>query len=164
MKINKIICLVTFFVMIISFSACSYTFDPSNRTIEFLDGKPYRLPYAAFTGLIADDNFISFVNKYVPNQSCKKGDAIWINPSHYKRKKEYEMTDSKGQVVTNIKWWIEGFNNSLIGCTSPMSNQEYGYYTGKELQEHEQDIQAQKNANESLNNLPKTYNINVYNH
>jgi len=162
MRLLKKYILLIFTISI--FTGCTATFNPYNKGVTFTSGKPYRVPYGVWVQeLRADDKskLTEALHKWKIAE-CKIGDVIWIE-ENYDKKMDILKTQKDW-----FNYWKYGFKNLLVGCTSPMTDKEFYYYTGKERQtrqlQHEQNIQAQKNLNESLNNLPKTYNVNVYNH
>jgi len=142
------------------FTGCTATFNSHNKGIGFSEGRPYRVPYGVwFQQLKTND--IQQLHAWKINE-CKIGDVIWREENYDKKKDNLKTSEDW------FNYWKYGFENRLVGCSSPMTDKEFYYYTGRERQDrqlqHEQNIQAQKNLNESLNTLPKTYNINVYNH
>jgi len=97
-------------------------------------------------------------------KECKVGDVIWRDLERFNKLERNKSTE-------DLNWLLR---EGIIGCTSPMSDKEFQYYSTKEQQrrqfQHAQSIQNQKSWDKSMDQInksldsmtPKNYNVNVY--
>ena len=148
-------------ISILLFTGCQKTlnFDQHNRGITFSDGEAIRVPYGSYyDSKVTDTKYLAHLEKE-HFSGCKVGDQIWIEGKLLKK-----ATKDKDNLIHKnySKWLANAQKKGLAGCASPLSDREYEYYTGRERQtkqhKHEQNIQQQKNTNESLERLNDSYN------
>jgi hypothetical protein len=111
------------------FSGCIAPFSPNNSGIDFINGKPYAIPYSVrFWSATQDGRNVEFLYRV-----C--GDP---NKILYIESKTYQELSKKdgGVTVDSVKPY---FASRLAGCISSMSEQELQYRM------HRQGLQTQQN-------------------
>ncbi len=109
-------------------SGCTQpSFDPGNKTIRFVNGKPYAAPYATNQALAPiDSQMAKSLRKYgVP---CSKGDITWISTSYMNSiMKNVNPNDVDG--ISRV--FAKGYAKAKAGCAKPLNKQEYQYWMNK---------------------------------
>lgn len=166
-----------FVLVLFGLSGCLVPFDRYNKGIFFSGGIPYRVPYGSYYGLRLDtQNQVDEFNRY--GIYCKLGDVYWMEIDYhdehhkplvdeYKKTNQLEqekINDIDNKLVKNLKF---AYDNGLAGCESPMSQQEFEYYSKQEglnmQYQHEQNIQNQKSLDKALDRTtPKRYEHNLH--
>ncbi len=115
-------------------------FNPNNKMIVFVEGKPFGIPAGAdySRGLISDKSLKLFQG--MGASYCQKGDITWEANGVVK---DIEAAMKKNNKSEGKAIYRKAISEGKVGCTSPLSNQEYNYYRGKEM---EQSANARANA------------------
>ena len=118
-------------------------FNPGDKAITFVNGKPYAIPYSANYDPM--DEYKYKMYKSV-GYTCNMGNVIWgdrrLSPSINNAKNEDEI---KSIIVTALR-------QGKIGCAKPLSKQEYQYRLNQ---------QNQNSANSRAYNQQQNYNNQV---
>ncbi len=101
-------------------------FNPNNKTLEFIDGKPYYAPMYAIAKTMSKKDTKGM--KRDTGITCSAGSALWFEPSYLK---VVENSNSKQDLSRLFK---NGFRQGKIGCAKPLSNQEYQYRLNQQNQ------------------------------
>jgi hypothetical protein len=114
---------------ILLLTGCSDCFPPNNtskKSIVFVKGTPYLIPYGALfnTIPIAEDVTVKDYRVY-SKLPCKKGDLTWISPSTADTLKEIYRTD--GADAFSYAYG-EAIRTHHMGCARALSQSEYAYY------------------------------------
>lgn len=134
-----IIKIVAIIGMALFFTGCAQpSFNPNIKHIVYVDGKPFRVPtYDTFyrkhtynKNLEVDKKILNFYrqNGFI----CKEGDLLWAKNSVIEKvMKNFKSTGNrkKGYVIISSASKV-----GKAGCASPLSNQEYQFYRGKEME------------------------------
>jgi len=145
-------------------SGCSQPgFNPNNQTITFVDGKPYRVPIAstvsphAFTQSKHDQ--IRLKANRNRGLDCRVGDVVWMEPSVLL--KFADILKLQGKQVA-IQFIDNAAREGKVGCSHPMSDKEFKYYSQQFSQRDAQMAAKQALIIKNMQNtIPKTYNVNV---
>lgn len=108
--ITSLLGLTSFFML-----GCTTTqpsFDPSNTSIQVVDGKSYQIPVGATPSPYVDSKVIAFYQK-IGLSTCKNGDMTW---EETQAKDEMSVAISKGDRSIYKKLAKE----NRIGCASPL--------------------------------------------
>ena len=89
------------------------SFDPSNTTVEVVNGKSFNIPQGAHPSPYVDEKVIKFYQK-IGLTECKEGDITW---EEEKAKDEMAIAISKGDRTIYKKLAKDG----RIGCASPLN-------------------------------------------
>ena len=146
MRIKNIVKVVTGIGLAVLLSGCvqpQVPYNPANKGIVFLDGKPYRVPYGTKYVLLKNNPKI-----------CKKGEVLWIEENLFKSKELYENRSDQ--------YWIDFIKKEhqkgRIGCEKPLTDKEYHYYLN---QQNQQAANARAMVYYNAATAPKrTYNYN----
>ena len=107
------------------------SFNPNNKGIVFVEGKPYRVPLEANYSIqafkSAEDTGV--VKGRNAGLDCRKGDISWISSEVQKAAQE---AASKGDINKAASIVIAAPKKGQIGCAHPLSKKEYEYYKGKQ--------------------------------
>ena len=107
------------------------SFDPNNKGIVFVEGKPYSIPldanYNAQSFKSANDRGV--VKGREAGLDCRKGDVFWISTEVQKAAQEASMQGDVNRAASIV---ISAPRKGQIGCAHPLSQQEYEYYKGKQ--------------------------------
>jgi len=126
-------------------------FNPSNKEIQFVQGKAYYIPKNVIhlTGKV-DKSDIKYFRKYkVP---CKIGDAMWFVKNAHQFMKE-------GNADNNVRVIAEYAKYGKAGCIHPLSTQEYQY----RLNQDNQDAANSRTSSENFQSYQNTQSkINAY--
>lgn len=170
-----------FVLVLFGLSGCLVPFDRYNKGIGFNGGMPYRVPYGSYFGTRFDtQELVDHFNKY--GIHCKLGDIFWTQKDYFdenqmplfdEKNKTNQLEQAKrndidNKIMKNDKF---AYDNGLAGCQSPMSQQEFEYYSKQEglnmQYQHEQNIQNQKSLDKALDRTtPKRYehNLHIFNY
>lgn len=154
------ITLVIGFVGILFLGGCvNPSFNPVNKHIVFVDGKPFRVPNGSsatphrYSRSAIDQERIKIYNQYGMN--CNIGDILWMeNHTALKAKKEYQ---TKGKIA-GYNYVGIAFRQGKSGCVKPLTPQEFQYYRQKE---QEATALAIAQSNIVAATAPKTVDVNV---
>ena len=108
-------------------------FNPNSQSIAFIKGKPYRIPHGANYN---DSRLIGADKKFgkelrsigIP---CQDNYALWQTPE-FNKKWNSHLNAGRAELHSIFK---QGFAERKVGCSRPLSKQEYQYYRGKENQQ-----------------------------
>ena len=100
-----------------------FKFNPNNKGIAFVDGKPYRVPYG--TQYAKANN--KFVKKTGYKIGCKRNSVWWIEDNLFKEFQQLRGVDF-GTLI------VQAARNGKTGCVAPLSDKEYQYYLHREQQ------------------------------
>jgi len=100
-----------------------YKFNPNNKGIVFVDGKPYRVPYGS--QYIKVNN--TFVKKLGYKIGCKRNSVWWIEENLFKEFQQLRGVDFATLIV-------QAARNGKTGCVAPLSDKEYQYYLNQQNQ------------------------------
>ena len=134
------------------------SFNPNNKQVVFIEGKSFRIPYNAtstphrYTSSAKDKERISIYNKY--GMRCKNGDILWIE--NFTSKEAVKVYKTNGKIA-GYNYVGQVFSQGKSGCSKPLSNQEYNFYRGKEM-EASANARATKNFAAAM--TPQTVNVN----
>ena len=117
-------------------------FNPNTKRIVFVDGKPFRIPYGAYTNRSPYYNKTRDVAVIRHNNSlglnCKIGYLGWVEAGIAKKITNATQGLDKNNVELNLKYIEpmkrEAIRNGKLGCAHPLSKQEYHYYRGQEME------------------------------
>ena len=119
--LRKVLTGVIFTVLISGCAGTQPTFNPNNKLIVFVQGKPYLIPYG-----VAYKKLQNLTKQTMREMGCKNGDVLW-------EKKEIANTVTLGVAMPN----------GLAGCSKPLTNKEYQYALN---QQNQQAANARVNA------------------
>jgi len=110
-------------------AGCTTFFPPlhtHNRSIVFMKGTPYLVPYGALfnTTPVKEKITLDDYRRY-GNSSCKKGDLLWVSPKTAATLKEIYRTD--GADAFSYAYG-EAIRTRRMGCAKALSQEEYHYY------------------------------------
>jgi len=118
---------------LVLFNGCSSnqpTFNPNNKGIVIVEGKPYRVPLEAnySTQPFKSSNERGVVKGRQAGLDCRKGDISWISSNVQKAAQE---AAEKGDITLAASIVLTAPRKGQIGCAHPLSKKEYEYYRGK---------------------------------
>ncbi len=119
--------------MALLFSGCAGSqpqFNPNNKSIKFVEGKAFAIP----NGAIYKETTLRKVTK---GTGCRIGDVPWVTTNTYKSLSAAKTREEKNIAYTNAK------RNGHLGCSSPLSNQEYQYVLNQQNQQ-QANVRAKK--------------------
>jgi len=119
------------------------TFNKNNKSITFINGKPYFIPRMA---KYSNTQLKNIDNSY-KKIGCRNGDVFWFTGIAYC---DIDATLQKYKTDV-IK---RHYNNGEIGCAKPLSNQQYQYVLNQ---------QNQRAANARAQTMMQNYNNQVAN-
>ncbi len=134
-------------------------FNPNNKQVVFVEGKPFRVPNGAgytkrtYTNIKSDKEKMAIYRKNGLN--CKIGDILWI---------ENSVANEGGKIVKSgdkkrgYAFVALAARDEKSGCTHPISNREYEFYREKEI---EQSANQRANLNYRAATTPRTVQHNV---
>ncbi len=107
------------------------SFNPNNKGIVFVEGKPYRVPLEASysTQAFKSENDKGVVKLRQAGLDCRKGDISWISSE---MRADAQEAAAKGDVSLASSIVIAAPRKGQIGCAHPLSKKEYEYYKGKQ--------------------------------
>lgn len=156
---NNLEKLISMCVAIILLVGCANpSFNPNNKQIVFVEGKPFRIPYGAahtgkrFTNTVESREKMTSYKR--EGLICNIGDLLWIE--NYTGKNGVEIYKTKGK-LSGYAYIGKASREGKSGCVRPISNQEYSFYRSKEL---ETSANARAQANLVAARTPKTVNVN----
>lgn len=136
----------------------SPSFNPNNKQIVFVEGKPFRIPHGAnHTGKMFTNTAESREKMTSYKQEgliCNIGDLLWIE--NYIAKTGVEIYKTEGK-LSGYTYIGKASKEGKSGCVQSISNQEYSFYRSKEL---EASANARSRANLAASMTPKTVNVN----
>ncbi len=142
----------------ILFTGCANpSFNPNVKKVVFVDGKPFRVPVGAnnirhaYTSSSTDKEKLSVYKKN--GLICRIGDILWIE--NYTAKEGTKIYKKSGKIA-GFTYIAKAAKQGKSGCTRPISNQEYNFYRGKEM---EASANARARANLAAAMTPKTVNV-----
>lgn len=113
-------------------------FNPNDKRIVMVEGKAFRVPKHGiiYNNMAYSKNRKMDVELIKLNRklglNCNYGDLNWMTKEVSDTySKAYRANDMK--MVESIK--IEAIRSGKIGCVRPLSNQEYDFYRGQEMQQ-----------------------------
>lgn len=149
----------TVFIMMIGLQGCAQPqpFNQYNKSITFIDGKPYLTPFGT-THRQVDAKAVE-MNRYLGvMKDCYIGDAIWTEINTYN---SFDKVFAGKDENTIKQIAIQYVNSGLVGCSKTMSDQEYQYYLAQtNMQQEQLAIQRQQTIN-SLNQSMQNLNNNM---
>ena len=109
-------------------------FNANNKSIVFLEGKPFAIPYGAnFLTHTVKKSKSEIINGYADYMGCKPGSLSWISTDFLKK------LDSKkvNALPTEQKYtfWQRVKNIGQAGCAYPLSKEEYYFYLNQQNQQ-----------------------------
>ena len=118
-------------VLFIGCSSNQPTFNPNNKGIVIVEGKPYRVPLEAnySTQSFKSSNDKGVVKGRQAGLDCRKGDISWISSNVQKAAQE---AVGKGDVNLAASIVLAAPRKGQIGCAHPLSKKEYEYYRSKQ--------------------------------
>ncbi len=151
--------LISMGAAIILLAGCANpSFNPNNKQIVFVEGKPFRIPYGAshtgkrFTNTVESREKMTSYKR--EGLICNIGDLLWIE--NYTAKTGVKIYKSEGK-LSGYTYIGKASREGKSGCVRPISNQEYSFYRSKEL---EASANARTQANLAAAMTPKTVNVN----
>lgn len=110
------------------FVACA-GFNPNNKSVKFFNGQAYHVPYYTtywepYSGAAAE----RVSQAGVP---CSSDAVVWVANNNIK---------NSGQLTPEVV--RSAYSQGLLGCASPLSNQELQYIQHRENIKQQQSIQA----------------------
>jgi hypothetical protein len=116
------------FIFVVIITGCvqpqtPYTFNPNNKGIIFVDGKPYYVPYGTQNRTVTD-KFIKMVGN---KMGCKRNSVWWIDDNLVKEFQKMQNVDFNSLI-------LQAARKGRTGCTPPLSDKEYQYYMHREQQ------------------------------
>ncbi len=156
MRKLRIITTISFSVVL--FMGCTNpSFNPNVKKVVFVDGKPFRVPVGAnnishaYTSSSTDKEKLLVYKKN--GLICRIGDILWIE--NYTAK-EGVKTYKKSGKIAGFAYIAQAAKQGKAGCTRSISNQEYSFYRGKEM---EASANTRARANLAAAMTPKTVNV-----
>jgi len=156
---NKFEKIISMSIGIILFSGCANpSFNPNNKKIVFVEGKPFRVPVGAghtkhrYTSLSNDKEKTNVYNKY--DMNCNLGDILWIEK--YTAIEGAKIYKAQGKIAA-YNYASQASRQGKAGCVRPISDQEYSFYRSKEM---EASANARTRANLAAAMIPKRVNVN----
>ncbi len=118
-------------VLFIGCSSDQPTFNPNNKGIVVVEGKPYRIPLEAnySTQSFKSEKDQGVLKGRKAGIDCRKGDISWISSNVQKAAQEAAAT---GDVNLAASIVLAAPKKGQIGCAHPLSKKEYEYYRGKQ--------------------------------
>jgi len=152
----KIIILIG--ISLLLFEGCANpAFNANDKKIVFVEGEPFRIPKLAshtptrYTYSAEDNKKRDEYRKGGLN--CKIGDVLWADRYTAQEGAKIVMSSGKEQ---GYAFMAQKSHEGLVGCTSPISNREYNFYRGKEM---ESSANARARSNLAASMMPKTVNV-----
>jgi hypothetical protein len=107
------------------------SFNPNNKGLVIVAGKPYRVPLEANHSLVPfkSENAQGVVKGRQAGLDCRKGDIFWISTEVQKAAQEASLDGDVNRAASII---IAAPRKRQIGCAHPLSNKEYEYYREKQ--------------------------------
>ncbi len=141
-------------------TGCGY--DPHAKLITFIDGKPYRIPYAVKYSRhplkANDDRWLGYFR--AAGMDCRPGDIQW----NENRMHDKLLKNTRNKKQSDIQWQNnhisilrQGRKESKVGCAHPLNGQEYNYYLN---QQNQQAANTRASDISSAITAPKTHNVN----
>ncbi len=151
--------LINISVGILLLSGCaSPSFNPNNQQIVFVEGKPFRIPYGVnHTGRMFTNTTESREKMTSYKQEgliCNIGDLLWIE--NYTAKTGVKIYKAEGKLA-GYAYIGKAFRKGKSGCVHALSDQEYSFYRGKEM---EASANARAQANLAAAMTPQAVNVN----
>jgi len=100
-------------------------FDPSNKDIKMVEGKPYRVPHGASYSHYAVSNKVIEFYQDIGLSDCQKGDITW---EEQKTADAINTVIRKGSKSEGKAIYRKAATEGKIGCSSPLSDKEYQSY------------------------------------
>ena len=118
-------------VLFIGCSSDQPTFNPNNKGIVIVEGKPYRVPLEAnySTQPFRSSNDKGVIKGRQAGLDCRKGDISWIS---FNVQKAAQEAAGKGDVNLAASIVLAAPRKGQIGCAHPLSKKEYEYYRRKQ--------------------------------
>ena len=118
-------------VLFIGCSSDQPSFNPNNKGIVVVEGKPYRVPLEAnySTQPFASSNDKGVLKGREAGIDCRKGDISWISSNV---QKAAQKAAEKGDINLAASIILAAPRKGQIGCAHPLSKKEYEYYRGKQ--------------------------------
>lgn len=156
---NNLEKLISISVATILLAGCANpSFNPNNKQIVFVEGKPFRIPYGASHTGKRFSNTVESREKMIAYKRegliCNMGDLLWIENYTGKAGVKIYKTDGK---LAGFSYIGKASREGKSGCVRPISNQEYNFYRSKEM---EASANARARANLAAAMTPKTVNVN----
>ena len=134
MKMEKLKFMTVSGLALVLFIGCSSdqpSFNPNNKGIVIVEGKPYRVPLEAnySTQSFKSENDRGVVKGRKAGIDCRKGDISWISSNVQKAAQE---AAAEGDVNLAASIVLAAPKKGQIGCAHPLSKKEYEYYRGKQ--------------------------------
>ena len=134
----------------LSFFACAKpSFNPNNKAIQFVKGKPYLIPYQTryFPLTLSMSDVYLFKKKGVASGLYQ---VLWIVPEEFSKLRGVS-DDAFHTIVASL------IKKNKAGFVSAMTNQEYDFYSKRETQKrqmkHERDMQSHQDLIKTLKNI-----------
>ena len=132
MKMTRMKILVTSSALLLLVGCASDqpSFNPNNKAIVFVEGKPYRVPLEANYSIqtFKSEEDPGVVKGRKAGIDCRKGDISWISSQVQKAAQE---AAAKGDTNLAASIVIAAPKKEQIGCAHPLSKKEYEYYKSK---------------------------------
>lgn len=124
-------------------------FNPNRKNIVFFNGKPYYIPKNTHN-LIKSMNTADVKEMNGYGVRCKKGDTLWLAHSANSLMTKGKRTPEKDKAD-----FIRYIQGGLVGCSSPLSNQEYNYRLNEKQAKKRQQNKNMNNITNSINNVSR---------
>jgi len=151
---RKILAVSTFAGLALLTGCVQPQFDPNYRNVQFMNGKPYSIPYNVdYNDRPVNAKDVSYL-KHV-NIPCRKGDLVWYTRDFSPKIKNAQSGYEKAQIVSSL------YHAGKLRCEHPLNKQEYAYRMNQMNQQSANKRTAsQNNAVINAAAMPKTYNVN----
>lgn len=118
-------------VLFIGCSSDQPAFNPNNKGLVIVEGKPYRVPleanYNAQSFKSANDRGV--VKGREAGLDCRKGDIFWISSEVQKAAQEASLEGDMNRAASIV---IAAPKKGQVGCAHPLSKKEFEYYRTKQ--------------------------------
>ncbi len=96
-------------------------FNPNNKHIVFVEGKPYRVPYGTKVSkhIINSKNITRYNN--MGFRDCRKGDITWMEVKTKKAASKKSLSEKTDFVLKAVR-------DGKAGCAAPLPESEHQYY------------------------------------
>lgn len=140
---------------VLLFSGCGQSqpsFNPNNKNIVFVEGRPYLVPANTKYTLKSIRNQSEIKEKQRYGVYCRKGDIVWGSYAFFNAL-------AKNRAAKN-SLLHEAAHSGHMGCANPLSSQQYQYVLQqRQINANRAAINAQVQANNHARNMQSITNL-----